>query len=62
MPLCGPRRMKIFVPPWTRGDYKGVMLGTSANLPLPPSLCKEGERHFQRSHWLSHEFVIATKS
>ena len=34
------------VPPWTRGDFRGVgeEAETCTNLPLTPSLCKEGER------------------
>ena len=32
------------VPAWTRGDFRGVgEVETPRNLPLTPSLCKEGE-------------------
>ncbi len=50
MPLRGATTDENIVPPWTRGDFRGVVLGSFANLPLTPSLCKEGERYFQRSH------------
>jgi len=38
------------VPPWTRGDFRGVPETEGhPNLPLTPSLSKEGERRFQPS-------------
>jgi len=41
-PLVTPRQSQPIVPPWTRGDYRGVTtMETSAHLPLTPSLFKE---------------------
>ena len=48
MPLGGTR--KTNVPPWTRGDFRGVWAVTPhSNFPLTPSVCKEGERFLQKS-------------
>ena len=38
------------IPPWTSGDFRGVQeIEGHPNLPLTPSLSKEGERRFQPS-------------
>ena len=48
--FSAPHRSKTSVPPWTRGDFRGVWAVTPhSNLPLTPSLCKEGERPLQKS-------------
>ena len=44
------RWSKESVPPWTRGDFRGVCeVAVRSNLPLTLSLCKEGEQPLQTS-------------
>jgi len=38
MPVGRLRRMTTMVPPWTRGDFRGVAITTFANLVLSPSV------------------------
>ena len=56
MPLCGATTDENNRPPLDKGGLQGGGARKFANLPLTPSLCKEGERHFQRS------FIATTKS
>ncbi len=49
MPLCGATTDENNRPPFDKGGFQGGGAWKFANLPLTPSLCKEGERHVQRS-------------
>jgi hypothetical protein len=45
-----PWPMKASVPPWTRGDFRGVQeIDPHPNLPQTPSLSKEGKHRFRPS-------------
>jgi hypothetical protein len=49
MPLRGATMDENNRPPLDKGGLQGGDAWKFANLPLTPSLCKEGERYFQGS-------------
>jgi hypothetical protein len=45
MPLCGARFDENSVPPWTRGDFRGVFERVSLPLTRKAILISKGETH-----------------
>ena len=59
MPLRGATTDENNRPPFDKGGLQGGCAWKFANLPLTPSLCKEGERHFQGSTYHNEHSTVS---